>query len=60
MTGWKGFRKEWAGFRLDSFVLFARIDRWQLSLTAWIDRLGRGDRPGPSEDTAAMQPEMPR
>ncbi|HSU37661.1 MAG TPA: hypothetical protein VLJ88_18565 [Propionibacteriaceae bacterium] len=53
MTGWKGFAKEWAGFRLDGFVVLARLERWLLSLTAWMDR------PGPSEDTIAMQPDLP-
>jgi len=53
VTGWKGFAKEWAGFRLDGFVVLARLERWLLSLTAWMDR------PGPSEDTIAMQPDLP-
>jgi len=59
MNGWRGLAAEWKGFRLDSHVLLARLEAWMLSLTAWLDRLGR-DRPGPSEDTIAMQPDVPR
>ena len=42
------------GFWCDGFILCARIEAQMGRLTDWMDK------PGPSEDTPAMQPEVDR